>query len=166
MRALQAAVEPEPVEDYAFATPDGTAPLSKLFGRKDDLIVIHNMGSSCPYCTLWADGFNGLYPHLADRAAFAVVSPDTVAAQRRFASGRGWRFPLYSGRGSTFARDMGFMSKDGDPWPGVSTFRRRGGKILRIASAPFGPHDPFCSAWHLFDLLHSGVGNWAPKYRY
>src|SRR5882724_11094299 len=48
MRTLQAAVEPEPVEDYEFATPDGTVRLSKLFGRKDDLIVIHNMGSSCP----------------------------------------------------------------------------------------------------------------------
>jgi len=65
--------------------------LAGLFGRKDDLVVIHNMGSSCPYCTLWADGFNGLYDHLANRAAFALSSPDAPAAQKRFAEGpRDW----------------------------------------------------------------------------
>ena len=113
MRTLQAAVEPEPVEDYAFATPDGTVRLSKLFGRKDDLIVIHNMGSSCPHCTLWADGFNGLYDHLANRAAFAVSSPDAPALQKKFAAGRGWRFPMVSHRGTSFAADMGYRSEDG-----------------------------------------------------
>jgi len=166
LAAAKRRLPPEPVRDYVLAGSKGEASLSALFEGRKDLIVIHNMGRACPYCTLWADGFNGLYPHFANRAAFIVVSPDTVPVQRRFAAGRGWRFPMYSGHGSTFARDLGFMSRDGDPWPGVSTFRRRGNKIHRVASAPFGPHDPFCSAWHLFDLLHGGVGNWAPKCKY
>jgi predicted dithiol-disulfide oxidoreductase (DUF899 family) len=155
----------ELVEDYTLAGPRGPVRLSALFGGKRDLIVIHNMGRSCPYCTLWADGFNGLLPHLADRAAFAVVSPDAPAAQQKFARSRGWRFPVYSGRGSTFIADMGFMAGD-DPQPGVSTFRRTRGKIFRVASAPFGPFDPFCSAWHFFALLADGVDGWGPKYRY
>ena len=91
IRDIQAAAEPEIVPDHAFATPDGTTHLSDLFGSKDALFVIHNMGVSCPYCTLWADGFNGIYAHVADRAAFVVCSPDT---QSRFAAGRGWRFPM------------------------------------------------------------------------
>src|ERR1700742_5054287 len=68
MREVQASIEPEPVQDYDFATPEGTVRLSDLFGDKRDLIVILNMGTSCPICTLWVDGYNGLYPHNADRA--------------------------------------------------------------------------------------------------
>ena len=74
MRETQASVEPEEVADYDFATPQGTVSLSALFGDKPDLIVIHNMGASCAYCTLWADGFNGVYDHLANRAGFVVSS--------------------------------------------------------------------------------------------
>src|ERR1700684_285660 len=58
MRAMQATVEPEEVRNYAFATTAGSTPLADLFGGKPDLFVIHNMGASCPYCTVWADGFN------------------------------------------------------------------------------------------------------------
>jgi predicted dithiol-disulfide oxidoreductase (DUF899 family) len=62
MRDAQAAVEPEPMRDYEFTTAEGSLRLSQLFGTKRDLLVIHNMGRSCPNCTLWADGFNGIYP--------------------------------------------------------------------------------------------------------
>jgi len=95
-----------------------------------------------------------------------VVSPDAPAAQEKFAQSRGWRFPIASGRGSTFIKDMGFLPAPDAPQPGVSTFRRVGKKILRVSSAPFGPMDAFCPAWHLFALLADGVGNWQPKYRY
>jgi predicted dithiol-disulfide oxidoreductase (DUF899 family) len=156
----------EPVADYPLAGPRGPVKLSALFGGKRDLIVVHNMGRSCTYCTMWADGFNGLYPHLADRAAFAVVSPDSPALQKKFAGSRGWHFPMYSGGDSTFIKDMGFMPRPGEPWPGVSTFRLVRGRIFRVGSAPFGPFDPFCSTWHLFALLADGVDGWHPKYHY
>jgi predicted dithiol-disulfide oxidoreductase (DUF899 family) len=94
---------------------------------------------------MWADGFNGLRHHLASRAGFAVVSPDAVRTQQAFAQSRGWEFPLYSGKGSTFIKDMGYLPKADEPMPGVSTFRRRGAKIYRIATAPFGPFDQFCA---------------------
>ena len=90
MRAAQAAVEPEEVEDYVFQTADGgSARLSELFGDKDTLLVIHNMGAGCPYCTLWADGFNAVYDHLRSRAAFVLSSPDAPGQQQKFAAGRG-----------------------------------------------------------------------------
>ena len=44
MRRAQASIEPEQVQDYEFATPQGKARLSALFGDKDTLFVIHNMG--------------------------------------------------------------------------------------------------------------------------
>jgi len=65
--------EPELVEDFALRDLDGSERrLSELFGEKDDLIVVHNMGRGCNHCTLWADGFNGLADHLADRASFVL----------------------------------------------------------------------------------------------
>src|SRR2546430_15479947 len=59
MRNAQASIEPEEVKDYEFVTPQDKARLSTLFGDKDTLFIIHNMGTSCVNCTMWADGFNG-----------------------------------------------------------------------------------------------------------
>lgn len=166
MREIQAAVEPEPVADYSFATPDGTTSLADLFGAKDDLIVIHNMGASCAYCTLWADGFNGVYDHLANRAAFVVTSPDAPDTQRRFAEGRGWRFPMVSHKGTDFAADMGYRSDTGGWRPGVSVFRREADRIVRVSDTGLGPGDDFCAVWHFLDLLPEGTADWAPRFRY
>src|SRR6185312_8327527 len=88
MRPLQQEIEPQEVPDYDFSTGAGTARLSELFGDKDSLFVVHNMGAGCPYCTLWADGFNGVLPHLENRAAFVVTSPDAPATQEKFKAGR------------------------------------------------------------------------------
>jgi predicted dithiol-disulfide oxidoreductase (DUF899 family) len=89
MRATLAETEPEEVRDYEFSTPKGKRKLSDLFGESDELILIHNMGRRCSYCTMWADGFNGVYHHLTDRASFVVTSPDPPAVQKEFAEGRG-----------------------------------------------------------------------------
>ena len=166
MREVHRGVEPQPVEDYAFSTARGPRRLSELFGSKRDLFIIHNMGSGCPYCTLWADGFSGLYPHLADRAAFVVSSPDPPAMQQRFARRRGWRFPMVSHQGTTFARDMGYRARSGGWRPGISAFRRQGGGVVRLADAPWSPGDDFCSLWHVLDLLPEGPAGWQPRLRY
>ena len=166
MRTAQAATEPQEVENYALAAPEATTHLSDLFGKKDDLIVIHNMGASCVYCTLWADGYNGIYPHLADRAAFVVASPDPPATQQRFAASRGWRFPMVSHQGTSFAADMGYRSEKGGWLPGISVFRRDGERVLRVADAPLHPGDDFCALWHMFDMLQGGPGDWAPRFKY
>ncbi|HKX06647.1 MAG TPA: DUF899 family protein [Stellaceae bacterium] len=166
MREAQAATEPQAVEDYTLSTPEGTARLSGLFGAKDDLIVIHNMGASCRYCTLWADGFNGVYAHLADRAAFVMATPDAPAAQKKFAESRGWRFPMVSHQGTSFAADMGYRSEKGGWLPGVSVFRRDGKRLLRVSDAPLHPGDDFCALWHMFDMLQGGPGDWEPRFKY
>jgi predicted dithiol-disulfide oxidoreductase (DUF899 family) len=166
MREVQAAIEPEPVPDYSFATPEGTTHLSDLFGDKRDLIVILNMGTGCPACTLWADGYNGLYPHIANRAAFVVSSPDAPDVQQRFAAGRGWRFPMASHAGTSFAADMGYRSDSGGYLPGISVFQRDGARIVRVADTGLRPGDDFCALWHLFDLIPEGAAGWRPAYSY
>ena len=166
MRGIQAAIEPQPVNDYVFQTTAGPRALSSYFGDKPDLIVIHNMGRSCPYCTMWADGYNGVYDHLANRAAFLVTSPDAPEVQREFAVSRGWRFPMASHAGSTFAADMGYRSEKGGWMPGISVFRRRDGGLVRVSDAELGPYDDFSPVWHLFDLMPEGAGSWSPRFKY
>jgi predicted dithiol-disulfide oxidoreductase (DUF899 family) len=166
MREAQASVEPEAVRDYELASADGPVRLSQLFGAKHDLFVIHNMGRSCPHCTLWADGFNGIYGHVADRAAFVVTSPDPPDVQKSFGSSRGWIFPMVSHQDSSFAADMGYLSDDGGWLPGVSVFRREGNRILRVADTRFQPTDDFCTLWHLFDLLPDGAAGWRARFAY
>jgi predicted dithiol-disulfide oxidoreductase (DUF899 family) len=166
MREARNATEPEEVADYVFANSNGTVRLSELFGDKPDLIVIHNMGASCPNCTLWADGFNGIYDHLANRAAFVVSSPDPPDAQTKFAESRGWRFPMVSHHGTSFAADLGYRAEDGGWLPGISVFRRERGRVLRVSDTSFSPGDDFCTLWHIFDLLADGAARWQPKYRY
>ncbi|HEX3920374.1 MAG TPA: DUF899 family protein [Caulobacteraceae bacterium] len=173
LKALQAKVEPEAVEDFVLAGWDGPVRLSQLFGDKRDLIVIHNMGTGCPACTMWADGFNGVYDHLASRAAFVVASPNPVATQKQFAKSRGWRFPMVSCEGSQFAEVMRYRHRDdceedeadGGWNPGVSIFRREGDQILRVSDAEFGDGDGFCVVFSLFDMLPPDAA-WRPKYKY
>ena len=166
MRNVLQRTEPQPVGDYTFSTVRGPKLLSELFSAKQDLFVIHNMGSSCPYCTLWADGYNGLYGHLRSRASFVVSSPDPPAVQARFARGRGWRFPMVSHQGTTFAKDMGYRSRSGGLLPGISAFRRESSRIVRLSDAPWAPGDDFCSLWHVLDLLPEGHAGWKPKLSY
>jgi predicted dithiol-disulfide oxidoreductase (DUF899 family) len=60
----------EKVVDYKLRSASGPARFSQLFGTHSDVIVVHNMGQSCRYCTMWADGFNGIYPYLAQSRSF------------------------------------------------------------------------------------------------
>lgn len=166
MRKIRADTEPQPVRDYVFATIDGTVALSHLFGAKDELIVIHNMGASCAHCTLWADGFDGIYPHLAQRVGFVVSSPDPPSLQQRMVAARGWRFPLVSHQGTPFAADMGYWSRDHGFLPGLSVFHRSGAQILRSSDCELGPGDDYCALWHLLDLLPQGANGWQPKTAY
>lgn len=168
---LLKAEEPEPVEDYTFAGPGGEAiPLSELFGDKDDLVLVHNMGSGCPYCTLWADGFNGVVPHLEDRAGFVVVSPDDPEKQQAFRASRDWQFSMVSDQEKRFTKDMGFLGEHEGrtmTMPGFTTFKKKDdGTIHRIGRSFFGPGDVYSGIWHLFAMLDGGAGEWHPKFTY
>jgi len=166
LRDLQATVEPQTVGDYRFETPFGEVGLAQLFGDKDDLIVVHNMGVRCSSCTMWADGFNGVYQHLASRAAFVVVSDDPIDVQQRFRGDRGWRFPMARATEVGFHRDMGFWNEKDRIWPGISTFHKDGERIVRVAEAELGEGDDFCAVWHILDMLPRGWDGFDPKFQY
>jgi len=166
MQALTSSVEPEPIADYTLRSPAGDVQLSSLFGRHRDMFVIHSMGVGCAYCTAWADGYNGVYAHLASRAAFCIVGPDEPAAQQAFARTRGWRFRLLSHRGTTFAEDLGYKTRRGQWLPGLSVLRRDESGMVRVADAAARPGDDFSPLCRLFEFLPGGWQDFTPRLSY
>ncbi|MCP4584243.1 MAG: DUF899 domain-containing protein [candidate division Zixibacteria bacterium] len=133
----------------------------------NELIVVHNIGRSCPYCTMWADGFNGIVNHLENRAGFVVISPSPPEIQKEFAASHNWKFQLLPGHGTSFIEDIGFKTGEGGYMPGVSAFvRDKGGNLFRVNKNPFGPGDNYSGTWHLLDLLPEGSNDWQPKFSY
>lgn len=165
LAALRKAGVGVPVPDYTFQTLVGSTTLLRLFGEKPTLIAIHNMGQACRYCTLWADGFNGILTHLEDAAAVVLLSKDPPHAQRSFANSRGWRFQMASHGGGEYLREQSVVPGGGNA-PGVVAYRREGDQIQRVGAASFGPGDLYCALWPLLALAGLGEADWTPQYGY
>lgn len=157
-------VGPE-VKNYTFATLDGDVSLLDLFGENDRLLVIHNMGQGCRYCTLWGDGFNGFLPHLESAMSVVLVSRDAPELQRNFASSRGWRFRLASHGGGEYIQEQSVMEPEANA-PGAVVYERDGDRISRKNSGAFGPGDLYCSIWNLLGLAGLSEAEFTPQYRY
>jgi len=79
--AMRRSLPPGPVvPDYAFIEGGTRVRLSELFADgKPYLILYHLMywtkeDSFSPMCSLWIDGFNGIAPHVTQRANFVIAS--------------------------------------------------------------------------------------------
>jgi predicted dithiol-disulfide oxidoreductase (DUF899 family) len=153
------------VPNYSFSTLDGSVTLLELFGDNDRLLVIHNMGQGCRYCTLWGDGFNGFLPHLESVMSVVLVSRDAPELQRRFANSRNWRFRLASHGGGKYIKEQ-TVADGGQNTPGLVVYERDGTRITRKNAAEFGPGDLFCSIWNLLGMAGFNDGNWTPQYHY
>lgn len=170
LSALKLSQVPEKISNYSFKDKQGNeTTLLDLFEDKEELLLIHNMGKACVYCTMWADAFNGMHHIIRDRVKIVLTSPDKVEVMKEFSEARGWTLPIYSYAGSNFANDLGFAHDKNDRrWysPGVSALILKDGEIYRTASDSFGPGDVYCAPWHLFNLLPEGNKGWEPKYKY
>lgn len=165
LAALRQAEPVVEVEDYAFRTPDGEVRLSGLFGGRERLLMIHNMGQGCRYCTLWADGINGVLHHLEDAMAVALVSKDPPEVQRRMALDRGWKFRTASHGGDRYMAEQCAMG-DHANYPGAAIYQRKDDKIMRFSRTSFGPGDLYSPMWHFLGLAGLGMSDWTPQYHY
>jgi len=180
----------DPIEDYALREgpsdlSGGDSPileltLSQAFEDPSRPLVLMQFmfgeaqQEPCPMCTLWADGYDGVAPHLAQRVNFGVLVAGDVAEFRRYARERGWRhLRLLSSGGSTLKRDLGFETPDGGQIPGVSVFTLDQGKPLHFysGSAMLGAGegrgmDLLSPLWHFLDLTPEGRGDFMPKRSY
>jgi predicted dithiol-disulfide oxidoreductase (DUF899 family) len=157
-----------PFADYAFESESGTVMLSELFGDGSDLLIWHNMGMGCDYCTLWADTLTGYVKHIETRCPVVVVTPDQVTVQQEAKAERGWNFRMVRDATHEFSTAAGFFKPmgDGEPWfwPGLSAFRKNeDGSITHVNATVFGPGDDFCPVWPALELLPGGIGEWEPN---
>lgn len=156
-----------PFADYDFESESGPVKLSDLFAGKTELLVWHNMGMGCNYCTLWADTLTGYVRHLETRCPLVVVTPDPIVFQQKAKLDRGWNFRMVRDVTHAFSEAAGFFKPmgDGKPWfwPGLSAFRMNpDGSITHVNATVFGPGDDFCPVWPALELLPGGIGDWEP----
>ena len=99
-------------KSYFFAAPKGKHSLADLFGGKSQLIVYHFMfdpdwDAGCKSCSFWADNFNGIDVHLADRdISFVAVSRAPLPKLEAYRKRMGWNFAWFSSYGSDFNYDF------------------------------------------------------------
>jgi len=162
---LRRAEEGLEVPEYTFETLQGGTALSDLFRGRELLLMIHNMGQACRYCTVWADGINGVLDHLEDAMAVTLVSKDPPEIQRRMALDRGWKFAMASHGGGTYMTEQCTMAGY-DNCPGAAVYERAGGKILTRGRTAFGPGDLYSPVWHFLSLAGIGASDWTPQFNY
>jgi predicted dithiol-disulfide oxidoreductase (DUF899 family) len=174
--AMRRALPPGPiVTDYTFLENGKRVRLSELFSAdKPYLILYHLMywaqdDDFCPMCSLWIDGFNGIAPHVAQRANFAIASRAPLDRLRAWGERRGWdRLRLLSDDGASFARDLDAEDPEGNPDSTVAVFAKDGEIVRHVYSAhPMLEDrergiDLLSPIWHMFDLMPSGRGDWYP----
>jgi len=98
-------------KEYVFEGPGGRETLADLFAGRSQLIVYHFMfhpddAAGCPHCSLRADGFAGIGPHLNHRdVTMVVVSRAPYRKLEEYRTRMGWTFKWVSSAGSDFNFD-------------------------------------------------------------
>ena len=143
------------VPNYTFEVESGTTTLLDLFDEKEHLLAVHNMGSWCIYCTMWADACNRLLRHLESAISVVLLSPETPKTQRKFAESRDWQFNLASFGNSLYISEQNVRSEN-DIYPGAVAYQRHGDQILRRNSCVFGLGDLYATPYSI--LAMCGIG--------
>jgi predicted dithiol-disulfide oxidoreductase (DUF899 family) len=157
---------------YVFDTSTGPRSLAELFDGHTQLIVDHFMfgpdwTEGCPSCSFWADSFNGIDVHLAQRdTAFVAVSRAPLAALHAYRQRMGWTFNWVSSLGTPFNEDFGVSHASTynygpaenpmEESPGLSTFVHRDGEVFHTYSCYSRGLDALNSAYQLLDLTAVG----------
>lgn len=137
-------------KDYRFATCQGEKSLADLFHGRSQLLVYHLMfgpdySAPCPSCSAIADGFDGIWPHLANHDVMLVAisrAPfDKIAAYKQR---HGWSFPWASSFGSDFNSDYFVGLADAQQDQGYEYNFERKPPIPRDAKGAPNGHAAMC----------------------
>lgn len=163
-------------EDYEFAATTGRVRLSELLTDERPLVLYHFMygkqqAAPCPMCSMWADAWNAVAHHLAERVNFALVSDASIDDTLALAADRGWtELQWLSAHDTSFKVDIGGADEAGNQWPFLSTWERgdRGPRFAYSGGAHItGEHwrglDLLSPVWHVLDLTRAGRGDWMPS---
>jgi len=167
-------------KEYVFESENGRQTLADLFGKRTQLIVYHFMYDpdwdiGCRSCSFWADNFNGIIPHLAERdVSLVAVSRAPLHKLRAQAQKFGWTFKWVSSFGSDFnfdyhvsfspaalARGEAFHNYTtqkitSTELPGFSAFFKDDGQIFHTYSTYSRGIDMLNTAYQCLDIAPKG----------
>jgi predicted dithiol-disulfide oxidoreductase (DUF899 family) len=98
-------------KNYVFEGADGKQTLPELFEGRTQLVMYHFMFHPddvkvCPHCSLRADNFNGIIPHLNQRdVTMIVVSRAPYSKLAAYQKRMGWTFKWVSSNDTDFNFD-------------------------------------------------------------
>ena len=173
--AIRRAMPPGPfVGNYEFFDGSARVTLSELFSEEKPYLVMYHVmyfrddSEFCPMCSMWADAWNGVAPHVEQRANIVLASVAPPEALERWKQQRGWdRIRVVSDADDSFARDTGAQDAEGHPIPTVLVFEKAPEGVRHVYTA----HAEYCDdtwrgidllspTWAILDLLPSGRGDW------
>lgn len=162
--------------------------LSELFADGQDQVIVDHLmfaandDAPCIMCSMWADGYSAIAPHIRQQASLVLIAKAEIGKLRRWARDRRWdRIRLVSSHDTTFNRDMRMEDEDGSQEAGISVFTRDGSgavyhRYTISADLERGDRDLYegegrgidlySPVWQLLDLLPSGRGRWYPDHPY
>jgi predicted dithiol-disulfide oxidoreductase (DUF899 family) len=159
---------------YRFEGVEGALNLSDLFGPRRQLIVYHFMFAPewekpCKSCSFWADGFNGVVAHLAQRdTAILAVSRaplEKLQARRRQ---MGWTFPWVSSGESDFNYDFSVSFRNEDLKSGTATYNYepKQGSMTELPGISAFVKDDDGAVYHTYSSFARGLDLMNPAYNY
>ena len=172
----------EVTKDYRFEGTKGPVGFADLFGDKQTLVIYSFMygpqrKEGCPMCSSQMSAWDGIAPHVEQRAAFAMIARSPIERIVAFAKERGWKnLELYADTNGVYTRD--YVSAEDADMPAYNVFTRKDGTIRHFWRTEGGKetadpgqdaHDaPDMSAlWTLLDTTPEGRGTeWYPKLDY
>lgn len=172
----------EVTKDYRFEGKEGSVGFADLFGDKQTLVVYSFMygpqrKEGCPMCSSQMSAWDGIAPHVEQRAAFVMTARSPLERIVAFAKQRGWEnLKLYADPSGAYTRD--YVSAEDADMPAYNVFTRKDGTIRHFWRTEGGKetadpgqdsHDaPDMSAlWTLLDTTPEGRGTqWYPKLDY
>jgi predicted dithiol-disulfide oxidoreductase (DUF899 family) len=120
---------------YRFEIDEGAASLADLFKGRSQLLVYHFMfgpdyQAGCPHCSAIADGFNGIWLHLANHdVMFWAVSRAPLENLQAYKKRLGWTFPWASSQSTDFNYDFNVSYTQEQQRTGNTQYNYQSGSI-------------------------------------
>src|SRR5262245_12262099 len=167
-----------PIEkEYVFATDDGPKTLVELFDGRSQLLVYHFMfgfgyrvddqNPGCTGCSLVADHFDGVIPHLNGHDVTLVAESLAPLAELNWYKERmGWRFPWVSSGESGFKYASGAAFTEEQQTNGADYNFRHADQVepQREGMSAFALQDG--AVHHTYSTYARGVEQLAGTFRY
>ena len=151
-----------PIKNYKLRSTMGSTFIRNLLHPPRPLLVIHNMGVTCSFCTVYADGLNGIFSYLTNFVDPILVSPDFPQILEGFSRSRNWKFPVFSIAGTTLSTDSGFACESNNLLPGLLVVEMAGKELHVTAKYVFEPGDHFSPLWPILSMTGINTSGWEP----